>query len=247
MLLDKLNWVHHDGRCCSDQWAGCLVKAVTEPLLPSAGTIYSIHAQPNGARFATGGIDQTVKIWNLAAALDASLEAQQNTPKLLATLVEHNGPVNVVRFSGDSSLLASGSDDAMVILYELRPGAGGTTLGSSTANVENWRPRLALRGHATNVGDLAWSADNSRLATASMDGNVMVWDVATGHRLATLQAHNNFVKGVQWDPVGSYLVSQVSAVYCRGVAYAMLLAAGVRGWEVRVSGRAKPAWELNST
>lgn len=176
---------------------------------PPAGAIYSVHAQPHGTRFATGGFDQKVKVWNLGAALDAEQEAQEGVHKLLAVLSEHTGAVNVVRFSAEGRLLASGSDDAAVILYHMLPGPGGGMLGSSAANVENWRPKLMLRGHATNVADLAWSADSSRLATASMDGNVMVWDAGSGHRIATLSAHSSFVKGVQWDPVGSYLVSQV--------------------------------------
>ena len=179
-------------------------------MLASAGAIYSVHAQPKGLRFATGGIDQKVRIWNLPAALDAKVEAQPSTSKLLATLVEHTGAVNVVRFSYDGKLLASGSDDYSVIIYHQLAGAGGMTLGSTASNVENWRPKLMLRGHASNISDLAWSYDNSKLATASMDCSVIVWDMAAGgHRLATLSAQRSFVKGVQWDPVGSYLVAQV--------------------------------------
>jgi protein HIRA/HIR1 len=174
-----------------------------------AGAIYAVHAQPKGPRFATGGFDQRVKIWNLSAALDAKVEAQPGTNKLLAMLGEHTGAVNAVRFSHDGKLLASGSDDAAVIVYHLLPGAGGGTLGSTATSVENWRPKVVLRGHASNVTDLAWSHDDAKLATASTDGNVIVWDMPAGHRLATLTAQKSFVKGVQWDPVGSYLVAQV--------------------------------------
>lgn len=192
-----------------------------------------MHAQPRGPRFATGGADSRVKVWSLAAALDAATEAAPGAPKLLALLAEHTGPVNVVRFSHSGRYLASGSDDKAVIVYELRPGAGGGALGATGQSLENWRPRGGgggvLRGHDSNVSDLAWSADDSRIATAALDSTVMVWDAATGARVQRLE-HGSHVKGVQWDPVGSYLATQVRA----GWAHVALLAGG-GGW-----GRAGP-------
>ncbi len=90
---------------------------------------------------------------------------------------------------------------------------------------------LQLRGHANNVTDVAWSPDDALLATCSLDNYVFVWD-ATGVRVATLAGalsarlrafgaktltennaspplgHESFVKGVAWDPIGTYLASQ---------------------------------------
>ena len=78
----------------------------------------------------------------------------------------------------------------------------------SGPSAENWRNKLVLRGHHNNVVDLGWSADDSRLATASIDNSVMVWDAATGALIRRLELHTSFVKGVAWDPVGTYLASQ---------------------------------------
>lgn len=69
----------------------------------------TIHVQPRGgARFATGGTDQKVKVWALYSALDAKQEHAPGASKLLATLVDHTGPINVVRFSHNGRFLASG-------------------------------------------------------------------------------------------------------------------------------------------
>lgn len=162
--------------------------------------------QPGGLRFATCGNDCNVKIWSLPAALDARQENAAN-PKLLATLSDHTSPVDVVRFSPSGTQLASGSDDAVVCIYDLRPGAGAGVLGGES-NVENWRTRHTLRGHATHVVDLCWSPDGSRLATASLDRTVAIWDTTKGAKIATIDAHGSFVKGVAWDPVGTYLATQ---------------------------------------
>lgn len=79
----------------------------------AAGPILSIHSQPNGQRFATGGMDIKVKLWSLPVALDAQRELQERQagkgdPRPLAVLLDHTAPVNVVRFSHGNKLLASG-------------------------------------------------------------------------------------------------------------------------------------------
>ena len=45
------------------------------------------------------------------------------------------------------------------------------------------------------------------LASCSLDTDVVIWDVVEGQVVAVLTAHSSFVKGVAWDPVGSYLAT----------------------------------------
>ncbi|WPT17651.1 Protein HIRA [Picochlorum sp. SENEW3] len=184
MLVDKLPWCRHGG-----------------------SLIFSIHTQQNGNRFATGGGDHCVKIWSLAVAVNVRKESDTSSATLLATLTDHNGPVNVVRFSPVASMVASGSDDGVACVYELHNGPGGGVMGGE-ANVENWRTKYVLKGHSSNIVDLSWSPDGAYLATASLDNSVIVWDMGTGKAVKTLVHHSSFVKGVAWDPVGTYLATQ---------------------------------------
>ena len=84
--------------------------------------IFSVDAAPDGTRFATAGGDQKVKVWALASALEREVEADEGAPKCLATLSDHFGPVNCVRFSKNGRYLASGSTDTSVLVYALRDG-----------------------------------------------------------------------------------------------------------------------------
>eukprot|EP00889_Picochlorum_renovo_P004672 jgi/Picre1/31702/NNA_007053.t1 len=156
MLVDKLPWCRHGG-----------------------SLIFSIHTQQNGNRFATGGGDHCVKIWSLAVAVNVRKESDTSSATLLATLTDHNGPVNVVRFSPVASMVASGSDDGVACVYELHNGPGGGVMGGE-ANVENWRTKYVLKGHSSNIVDLSWSPDGAYLATASLDNSVMsgIWGLA---------------------------------------------------------------------
>ena len=49
--------------------------------------------------------------------------------------------------------------------------------------------RLTLKGHTQEVNSVAFSPDGKRLASASDDGTVKVWDADTGQEVLTLKGH----------------------------------------------------------
>jgi WD40 repeat protein len=66
---------------------------------------------------------------------------------------------------------------------------------------------LTLEGHSDVVNTVQFSPDGSKLASASDDKNVMVWDASTGARLHTLEGHSREVTAVQFSADGSKLAS----------------------------------------
>lgn len=132
-----------------------------------------------------------------------------NTPPpgaLLATIRSHTAAVNVVRWSPNGTLLASAGDDHVVLIY-YRAKSSAPMFGE-LPSAETWLVRRPLRAHSSDVTDLAWSPDAERLASASVDNTIVVWNVQTDTPLVRLDGHVGLVKGLAWDPVGRFLASQ---------------------------------------
>ena len=190
MKLLKPNWLSHEGQ-----------------------PIFSLSLHPDGSRLATGGQGKDsgiVVIWNMAPVISAKAEKDLSVPKMLCELTNHLGCVNCVRWSIDGKLLASGGDDAIIMLWQLRyKGTTAPAFGSDKPIHEQWGCGHMLRGHNGDVLDMCWSHDQRYLASASVDNTIIIWNARKfPEKLSTLSGHTGLVKGITWDPVGKYLASQ---------------------------------------
>lgn len=73
--------------------------------------------------------------------------------------------------------------------------------------VDQLRTVRTLDNHGVTMRDIVYSPDGLHLATAGDDGNVYVWDVATGDLELALSGHQPSVRSVAYSPDGRYLVS----------------------------------------
>jgi WD40 repeat protein len=84
----------------------------------------------------------------------------------------------------------------------MRMVAGGAAAEEASVSPLPDRELLVLRGHEGVVTGVTWDSEGRRVASASEDTTVRVWDGETGKELAVLRAHKGTVFGVAWDPTG---------------------------------------------
>src|SRR5262249_10183299 len=64
-----------------------------------------------------------------------------------------------------------------------------------------------LEGHSSVINRIAISPSGSKLASASIDGTVQVWDIAADRSEWTLKGHSDSVYSIGFAPDGSMVAS----------------------------------------
>ena len=152
---------------------------------------------------------------------------------LLETLSGHIDSVLSVAFSPNGRLLASGSSDNTINLWDVASGhsvrqfighkgqvfgvafsPNGAMLASASGDrtVKLWdvaggRDPVTFAGHTDKVYSVAYSPDGRTLASGSRDQTIKLWEVAGGRELRTLAGHTGPVTTVAFSPDGQMLAS----------------------------------------
>jgi WD40 repeat protein/serine/threonine protein kinase len=144
------------------------------PLVGHAASVLGLAFSPDGRTLASGGVDQTVRLWEVTTGCE------------VRALTGHTNVVNGVAFSPDGTRLASAGSDRTVRVWQVGDG----------------QPLFALDGSGSTMNAVAFSPDGGTLAGGNRNGGILLWDAKTGRETAALVGHGGAVTGLAFHPGG---------------------------------------------
>ncbi|KAK1691662.1 WD40-repeat-containing domain protein [Colletotrichum godetiae] len=156
---------------------------------------------PNSESLATGSDDKSIRLWDRVTgrpkvtakgvghmAKDDAAPAAHPMPPLRG----HHNYVMCLAFSPRGNILASGSYDEAVFLWDVRAG----------------RLMRSLPAHSDPVSGIDFSCDGTLVVSCSTDGLIRIWDTYTGQCLRTLVHEDNpAVTSVCFAPNGRFVLA----------------------------------------
>ncbi|CAL1300331.1 unnamed protein product [Larinioides sclopetarius] len=186
------------------------------------GIVYALSIDSNRRTLISGSHDCTVKIWDL----------EEST--CLSTISAHSAPVYAICVSPNSRYFLSASEDKDVVLfwyddiYPVRVYSGHSTeaincvqfhpncsyfaTASSDGNVFLFKinydscPVRMFSKHIAKVYTLAFSPCGKNLASADVEGVIIIWDILT-YAPITICETGQGIRSISYDTSGSFIAA----------------------------------------
>jgi WD40 repeat protein len=156
------------------------------------GSVVAVALTPDGRRAVSGSDDSTLRVWNIAPGLNAGLASGEE----VAMLRGHESLVTAVAVTPDGQLAVWGSNDGALRVWDLASGEEAV-LGSQEDDF-----------YQDDVDETFWASaflfpdpvlavtvtpDGRRAMSASADGTLRVWDLASSEEVAVLRGLGGWV------------------------------------------------------
>jgi WD40 repeat protein/serine/threonine protein kinase len=138
-----------------------------------------VTASSDGRRIASGGADNTVRVWDV------------ETHKELRQFTGHTYSLDSVAFSPDGRRLLTADQSKVFRLWDVDR---GTELRQFV-------------GHTDAVRSVIFTKDGRRALSGSFDESIRLWDVETGKELHRFTGHTSGVFRIALSPDGRYVLS----------------------------------------
>jgi len=175
-------------------------RQVMEPMKGHTSVVSCLAWAPHCKYIASGSWDQTVRIWHAALGKE-----------IVQPLTMHQDWVQSIAWSFDGECLASGGNDRVVHVWDVAvlelPDTACSASGCHQIGL-----KCTVKGHGAGVSAVVFLHNSTRLASASYDGTIKIWDISssTPAELHTLTGHTDEVTQIELSHDAKYLGSASS-------------------------------------
>ncbi|KAJ8523283.1 hypothetical protein ONZ45_g255 [Pleurotus djamor] len=156
--------------------------------------INSLDISPNNRFLASGSQDRTAKIFEIEYVPSSKNRPARGELKLLGVCKGHKRGVWTVRFSRHERVLATGSGDKTIKLW----------------NMEDWSCVKTFEGHTNSVLRVDFINMGMQLVSSASDGLVKLWNIKEEECVSTMDNHE--------DKVWALAISQDEKTIVSGAA-----------------------------
>lgn len=159
--------------------------------------VRSAAFSPGGDQIATGSADKTVKLWSA------------RTGNVIRSFSGHPAPVSFVAFSSDGARILSKDDNILsdsikssVKIWSAATGKVITSFGERDHYSRDKRYAIYQR-----IFGAAFTQDGKRVISKGAEGDLYVWDAASGKRLQNIEMKGNPYGAASFSPDGRWALA----------------------------------------
>ena len=171
-------------------------------------SINSLDINPFKNLLVTGGQDALIKIWNTKSL--SPKKKNLSNKEIYRNIIDnedfckifefHKRQVNIVRWSLNGKLLASGGDDGKLVLCS----------HSFNRNFNQYFLKIffIFNNIQNDIIYINWSPDSKFISVISLNNIVTIYAIEKKYVFAQITSKIFSIKGSCWDPIGHFLITQ---------------------------------------
>ncbi len=156
--------------------------------------VWCLAVSKDGTRLASGSDDGSIRLWDIATGAE------------LAKMTGHTDQIWGLAFFPDGTRIVSAAWDSTLKVWDLKTAEQAQAeRNSQQMPVESTKGKAASLGRP--ISACSCSPDGAYYAAGLADGNVKLWDAATGSALGTFDLHREWILVCKFLPDGRWILS----------------------------------------